>query len=122
MKKTPNFTAFLPKGGTKKPAAKPEPAPSPAVEKTRDDELYAVSEYLRKLRFRATLVGGVDEADVWRKIEKLCELYADTLTIERGRREALQRQLDALTAKGPGDRTEAADSPAAAEEEPAHGA
>ena len=118
MKKTQKNTALFAKKGEKKPVD-----PTPVAEKTREDELYVISDYLKKLRFQTTLVGGVDEVDVWKKIEKLCELYADALTQERGRCEKLQRQLDALTGeqKAPGDRVGAIhESPDRQEEQP-HG-
>lgn len=49
----------------------------------------AVSRYLSKMKFSFRL-GGVDEADVWRKIEKLCELYEDALADEREKRQRLE--------------------------------
>ena len=115
MKKLQKNAAPFAKKSGKKPAD-----PSPVVEKTQDDELYVISNYLKTLRFAPALM-GVDEVDVWKKIEKLCELYADALTAERGRCEKLQRQLDALTAKGPGDSTVAAGAPVAEREEQPHG-
>ncbi len=60
-----------------------------------DSSQRTVSRYLSKLRFSYRL-GGVDEADVWRKIEKLCELYEDALADERERRQYLEEALRKL--------------------------
>lgn len=54
------------------------------------NDLYVISDYLKKLKFSPRLM-GVDEADVWKKIEKLCELYDDALAAERGKNEKLTR-------------------------------
>ena len=56
---------------------------------TWDEKLYAISQYLEKVKFAPRMM-GVDEADVWRKLEKLCELYEDALTAERMRATAAQ--------------------------------
>ena len=37
----------------------------------------------------------MDEADVWRKIERLCELYEDALEAERAKNEDLELLLRA---------------------------
>ena len=68
------------------------------VEAKEQDELYVISDYLKKLKFTHRVM-GVDEADVWKKIEKLCELYDDALAIERGKNAKLARQLKDCTAK-----------------------
>lgn len=34
-----------------------------------------VARYIRKMRFRKRIIGGVDEADVWRNIEALHKEY-----------------------------------------------
>lgn len=68
-------------------------------------QLYAIADYLAKVKF-APRFSGVDEADVWRKLEKLCELYEDALTAERMKsaqleqdHQALQQKFDALSAR-----------------------
>lgn len=53
----------------------------------------AVSRYLSKVSFSYRF-NGVDEADVWRKIEKLCELYEDALADEREKRQRLEALLE----------------------------
>ena len=59
---------------------------------------WAVSKFLGGLKFRKRLF-GVDEADVWRKMEKLCELYEYALEAERVRADAAQQKLDQIYAK-----------------------
>lgn len=45
-----------------------------------------IEDYLNKLKFKKRTFGGLDEADVWRKIKKLDELYqkeVDRIIIEQ---------------------------------------
>ena len=62
----------------------------------------AVAAYLGKLRFKRRVFGGVDEADVWRKIEKLNGLYEEALRAERIRYDALLAEQRRQTARGEG--------------------
>ena len=48
-----------------------------------------IAEWLRKLKFRKRLFGGVSEANVWRRIGELNELYERALIAERVRYDAL---------------------------------
>ena len=68
------------------------------AETAQSKDLYVISNYLKNLKFSPRVM-GVDEADVWKKIEKLCELYEDALTQERGKNEKLTRQLRAYAVK-----------------------
>lgn len=52
------------------------------TEQTREQGRFAVSRYLGQVKFAPRLF-GVDEADVWRKIQHLCDLYEDALEGER---------------------------------------
>lgn len=54
-----------------------------AVSQALSDRHFAVAKYLKDLKFKRRL-GGVDEADVWKKIERLCQLYEDALEEARG--------------------------------------
>ena len=65
---------------------------------TMSQDLRTISKYLGELKFRKSLV-GVDEADVWRKIEKLCELYEYALEAERTRADKAQQKLDSIYAR-----------------------
>lgn len=62
-----------------------------------------VARYLSQLKFRRATFGGVDEADVWKKIEKLCELYEEAIYTERAERKKLEQALATIR-----DRTMAA--------------
>ena len=48
-----------------------------------------VTEWLKKVRFKKKLFGGVDERDVWKKIDELNNLYSNALIVERARYDAL---------------------------------
>lgn len=52
--------------------------------------------WIQKLRFKRKLFGGVDEADVLKKIEELNSLYEKALLAERAR-------YDAMSAAGRGE-------------------
>lgn len=52
------------------------------IARSGDREQYPISRYLSALKFRPRL-WGVDEAEVWRAMERLCQLYEDALTAER---------------------------------------
>lgn len=67
-------------------------------QQTQDEKLYAISQYLAKVKF-APRFSGVDEADVWRKLEKLCELYEDALTAERMKSAQLEQDYSTLKKK-----------------------
>lgn len=69
-------------------------SPKPRVaKKAAEQDLWVISEYLKELKF-APRVMGVDEADVWKKIEKLCELYEMELATERAKNKKLLAQLN----------------------------
>jgi hypothetical protein len=40
-----------------------------------------IEKYLKNLKFKKNIFGGLDEADVWKKIKKLDELYQKELEI-----------------------------------------
>lgn len=52
-------------------------------------EYIKIEKWLKKLRFRKKLFGGVCEQDVWKKISELNEMYEAALTAERIRYDAL---------------------------------
>ncbi|MCI6887996.1 MAG: hypothetical protein MR868_12260 [Lachnospiraceae bacterium] len=62
----------------------------PSTEKAPiNSEQQKIVEWLKKVRFRKQLFGGVSEADVWKKIDELNKLYDAALTAERIRYETL---------------------------------
>lgn len=60
-----------------------------------------IAEWLKKVRFRKKLFGGIDEQDVWQKIEQLNEMYESALSAERARYDALLRQQRSSSLKYP---------------------
>lgn len=54
-----------------------------------NSEQQNIVEWLKKVRFRKQLFGGVSEQDVWKKIDELNKLYDAALTAERIRCETL---------------------------------
>lgn len=52
-------------------------------------EMGEIADWLRSVRFKKTFLGGVSEADVWKKIGELNNLYEIALKAERMRCEAL---------------------------------
>lgn len=69
-----------------------------ATNETQED----IVQWIKKLKFKKKLIGGVDEADVLKKIEELNSLYEKALLNERARYDALLRE-----AKGGGTGNEA---------------
>ena len=62
----------------------------PSTEKEPlNSEQKTIVEWLKKVRFRKQLFGGVNEQDVWKKIDELNKLYDAALTAERIRYETL---------------------------------
>lgn len=52
-------------------------------------EYLKIALWLKKLRFRRKIFGGVCEQDAWKKIDELNAMYEDALTAERIRYDAL---------------------------------
>ena len=48
-----------------------------------------IENWLRKVKFRRRIFGGVDETHVWTKIRELNDMYQRALTAERARYDAL---------------------------------
>ena len=48
-----------------------------------------IKKWLKQVRFKRVFVGGVDEADMWKKIAELNSLYEAALSAERARYDAL---------------------------------
>lgn len=54
-----------------------------------DKRLEAIEKWLSEVSFKKKLFGGVDEVDLWMKIEKLNGLYEEALIAERVRCDSL---------------------------------
>lgn len=67
-------------------AACPAPPLNPAHRK--------LTEWFGAVRFRHTLLFGVDEAEMWKKLEELYALYEAALLAERVRYDALLRRQE----------------------------
>lgn len=59
-----------------------------ATNETQED----IVQWIKKLKFKKKLIGGVDEADVLKKIEELNSLYEKALLNERARYDALLKE------------------------------
>lgn len=53
-----------------------------------------LTEWFGAVRFRHTLLFGVDEAEMWKKLEELYALYEAALLAERVRYDALLRRQE----------------------------
>ncbi|GEM_PF-6461180 len=53
-----------------------------------------IAELFRNLRFRRCLIGGVDEADVWRQLETIQKEYEKILEIQTEKLRALIKERD----------------------------
>lgn len=52
-------------------------------------EQQRIADWLTTVRFRKRLLGGIDENDVWKKLEQLNNMYESALSAERARYDAL---------------------------------
>ena len=59
---------------------------------TLNREQLQIMNWIKEVRFRRQLFGGVNEQDVWKKIEKLNEMYEAALKAERIRYDVLLEQ------------------------------
>lgn len=48
-----------------------------------------IQKWLKQVRFKKNALGGVNEADVWKKISELNALYEAALSAERARYDAM---------------------------------
>ena len=62
-----------------------------------NSEQQNIIDWLKKVRFRKQLFGGVSEQDVWKKIDELNKLYDAALAAERIRYETLIAETKAGT-------------------------
>ncbi len=57
-----------------------------------------VTGWLKKVKFRKRIFGGVSETDIWKKISELNDMYRDALIAERARCDALIAEYAAKAA------------------------
>lgn len=79
----------------KKHLRKSVPKDAPRMECEQE----SIADWLKKVRFKKKLFGGVSEYDVWRKIDELNNMYNAALIAERVRYDTLleQKKADAET-------------------------
>lgn len=58
-----------------------------------------IRNWLKEVRFKKAVFGGVEESDVWKKIEELNTLYEAALSAERARYDALLAERVPLVAR-----------------------
>ena len=63
-----------------------------------------IAAWLKELEFRKKWVGGVDEADVWRKLEELQSQYQSAFDAQAERYQALLDERDAEIRRLKGER------------------
>ena len=59
-----------------------------------------IASWLRDVKFRRQIFGGVSERDVWTKISQLNEMYNQAILAERARCEALLAERDRREPEG----------------------
>ena len=59
------------------------------------EDLEKIAEYIKKIHFRKTIFGGIDEDDVWRQLEALQEEYERILLNEKAGAAAVLKERDA---------------------------
>lgn len=88
------------------PAGGSRPAPRASkVDLNSNPELQKIASWLSSVKFQTKAIGGLDPADVWKKIEELNALYENALLAERVRCNMLIRQvrMNSLTADMPSE-------------------
>lgn len=63
--------------------------PDSGLAEPLNHEQERIQKWLKQVRFKKTTFGGVNEADVWKKIAELNTLYEAALSAERARYDAL---------------------------------
>lgn len=77
-------------GISKKEINAPRPA-TQAEQPLLNHEQEKINQWLQTTKFRKKVFGGVDEVDVWKKIEELNRLYEAALIAERARYDTMLR-------------------------------
>ena len=61
-------------------------------------DMEEIAAYMNTMRFRKKFIGGVDETDVWRQLEKLQKEYQSAFEAQREQGRALIREREAIIA------------------------
>ena len=90
-------------------AKKPKPERLPGAEQSCiSPEQEAIVRWFRTVKFRKSLLGGVDEVSMWKKLEELYGLYDAAIRAERTRYNALLESAGAAEMPPEASREEAA--------------
>ena len=93
-------------------AKKPKPERLPGAEQNCiSPEQEAIVRWFRTVKFRKSLLGGVDEVSMWKKLEELYALYDAAIRAERTRYNALLENTGAAVKPEPSREEAAADAP-----------
>ena len=65
-------------------------SPSPAPREALNHEHERIQKWLKQVRFKKRLFGGVSEKDLWKKLADLNGIYEAALSAERARYDALR--------------------------------
>ena len=74
--------------------------PNNATAEPLNHEQERIQKWLKQVRFKRTFLGGVDEADLWKKFAELNSLYEAALSAERARYDALLAERCGSAAHG----------------------
>ena len=58
-----------------------------------------IADYMKTMRFHKKVFGGVDEADVWRQLEKLQKEYRSAFEAQKEQSVALIREREAIISR-----------------------
>lgn len=92
------------RGAAKKSRVRGRPDSGPA--EPLNHEQKRIQKWLKQVRFRKTIFGGVNEADVWKKIAELNTLFEAALSAERARYDALLAEHASLAEQRDADPAE----------------
>lgn len=81
-----------------------QPQTPPSTPTIQDNpELQEIARWLSKVKFRKKVAGGLDPADVWKKIEEMNGMYEKALAAERMRCNLLLRQAQNAARSAPSE-------------------
>ena len=84
------------KAAKKSPAADRNIAPET---EPLNQEQQRLRDWYKNVKFKKTTFGGIDEVNLWKKLEELNEIYESSLSAERARYDALIKSYNASARK-----------------------
>ena len=64
-----------------------------------NQEQQRLRDWYKNVKFKKTTFGGIDEVNLWKKLEELNEIYESSLSAERARYDALIKSYNASARK-----------------------